>query len=169
VPRYDNSFSVTRLESWFKANLKPEQYQMYLDRLSGVPSEIMEKLVTQFIDERRPTPGFMPTIVELRNAFWRYQQDHPHKYQKRDRTWCTECAGEGILPIRTRAGENFVFCGECENFRRHIGDNPANHALKSHGRYNRQQIREAGWTPRFALPAADGWKVSKNKMEGLVS
>lgn len=142
------------LGSYFKTSLTDDQKYQYQKTLQFIPGIALQDIAESLISERRPTPGNFPTINEIKRAWYEWRKMHPEKVERKQTQPipCDSCSSTGLIsfkgpiPLAESGLRLYDFkptltciCGECENWKRHVGN------IDGDRRYTKQYILDQGW------------------------
>lgn len=118
---------MSRLEKWHKKELSEEQHDMFFRLLERIKDTAFPDIVQKWIRYSKPMPGHFPTINDLMELWYSWQQDHPELFEKGIRPGCDQCFGRGWLWFKKPdsetdiAYEHIIGCATCYGFKVDIG------------------------------------------------
>jgi len=120
----DFTWGINRLQKFYNKKLKQDQEDEYYQRIKSIPQEIFVRAIDDIID----TNKFFPTPGDFKTYWYQWQVTNPQQME-REKTYCSDCHGEGILYFNIkpkgatfqRDYEYICRCGSCENWKGDVG------------------------------------------------
>jgi len=121
----DFTWGINRVKRFFGKKMTDDQEDEYYNRIKNIPQEIFIKALDDIID----TNKFFPTPGDFKTYWYQWQVTNPGRID-REKTYCPECHGEGILYF-TAHPQNATFpqeyeymcrCASCENWKGDVGN-----------------------------------------------
>jgi len=120
----DFVWGINRLQKFYNKKLNQDQEDEYYQRIKNIPQPIFISAIDDIIDTSR----FFPAPGEFKTYWYSWQITHPERID-RDKIYCTECHGEGVLyftlhPLGATFKREYDYicrCGSCDNWKGDIG------------------------------------------------
>lgn len=128
---YENFESeLNKIRQYFKAQLSDFHISLYYDKLKFIPGVAWGDIVDTLIEEKKPTPAYLPTINELKNAWYIWRKNHPEQSKMSfDIKPCNSCHSFGMFSFRMpKEGypqgyiEMSCICSDCDNWRMYFNN-----------------------------------------------
>jgi len=121
---FQHGFS--KLMIYFKNKLVEDQVDHFFQQLRHIPSAAWHDIATRICDDRRPAQSNFPTVNEIKQGWYVWQQEHPEKILKFQPKPCDDCGSGGLLWYDMiwdgRKYQVMVGCAACQNWRAHFND-----------------------------------------------
>lgn len=119
---FERSFGV--LLSRFSKKYNADLAAVYFDRCRKIPDEAFGEIINGMIDHEKyfPTPG------AIKDGWYLWLEQRPHKKQFRERTECACCGSQGYYIYRRfdvehdKGYEHIARCGYCQNWKGVLGE-----------------------------------------------
>lgn len=97
---------------------------VYFDRCKKIPDEAFREIIDNLVDHEK----FFPTPGAIKDAWYVWLDQRPHKKQYRQQTQCVSCGNQGYYIYRkfnVKCGswyEHIARCAYCKNWKGQLGD-----------------------------------------------
>jgi hypothetical protein len=118
---------MARLEKWHKKELSEDQHDMFFRLLETIKDVAFPDIVEKWVKYSKPMPGHFPTVNDILELWYSWQQDHSELFEPGTRPGCDQCLGRGWLwfkkpdPENDIAYEHIIGCATCYGFKIDIG------------------------------------------------
>ena len=119
---------IAELHTYFRLKQQPSQeaLNLWFKKVNSIPDEAGKWIANWMTSEFDSMPWNIPRT--FLKGWQLYKRKNRHKMvNEHQRTSCNDCYGEGILWFKwfnPKMGLNYTHacrCGNCENWRRHVG------------------------------------------------
>lgn len=119
---FERSFGI--LLSRFSKKYNADLAAVYFNRCRKIPDEAFREIINAMIDHEKyfPTPG------AIKDSWYLWLEQRPHKKQFRERTECLSCGSQGYYIHRRfdvkhdKTYQHIARCGYCQNWKGILGE-----------------------------------------------